>query len=71
MADWLRAPEWAYLLRFLGDVEESATDALRKADPKNTLNIAVIQSELRFVRFFIDGDVSEGMLDALKKANNE
>lgn len=66
MADWLRRPEYAYLLAFLGEAEQSAREAVLSADPNDPASIAKSQQEARVLSYFTTGQVADAIKQELE-----
>ena len=67
LREWLARPEWSYLLDLLGETAEEASAALLSADPHDPAAIARAQAEIRYLRYFMDGDIAEAMQSEMKE----
>ena len=64
MADWLRRPEYSYLLSFLEEAEQDAIAVC--VSTHEHLAIVRAQTEVRMLSYFTSGSIAE----ALKKELN-
>ena len=67
LRQWLARPEWSYLLDLLSDTAEEASSALLTADPHDPAAVARAQAEIRYLRYFMDGDIAEAMRAEMKE----
>ena len=67
LAQWLARPEWSFLLDLLGETAEEASAALLSADPHDPAAVARAQAEIRYLRYFMDGDIAEAMRSEMKE----
>ena len=66
-AEWVRRPEWAYLVDWIQDELDGATVALVSADANDRAQIGRIQAAIRYFRSFIDGEVRLAIEEELKE----
>ncbi|HXH61625.1 MAG TPA: hypothetical protein VNI20_09735 [Fimbriimonadaceae bacterium] len=73
MRAWLAAPEWRWMIAFLQEAQEDANQALLAADPSDMAAVARAQTEVRFLRFFTDGEIADALRAdvAEQNKNNE
>ena len=67
LQQWLARPEWEYLLDLLSETTEEASAALLSADPHDPAAVARAQAEIRYLRYFMDGDIAEAMRAEMKE----
>ena len=67
LQQWLARPEWEYLLDLLCETSEEASAALLSADPHDPAAIARAQAEIRYLRYFMDGDIADAMRGEMKE----
>ena len=67
MREWLARPEWQYLLALLCEAHDDALASLVAADPNDTAAVARAQAEVRFLRFFTNGEIADTMKAELKE----
>jgi len=54
-------------LDLLGETAEEASAALLSADPHDPAAVARAQAEIRYLRYFMDGDIAEAMRSEMKE----
>ena len=70
LQQWLARPEWEFLLDLLGETAEEASAALLSADPHDPAAVARAQAEIRYLRYFMDGDIADAMRGEMKEKND-
>jgi hypothetical protein len=71
MLDWLRRPEYEYLLAFLREAETSAVQTALAAKPENSISIAKAQTEAKVLAFFTTGLVAKAITQELAQWNKK
>ena len=64
--EWIRRPEYAYLMDCIQDQAIEAEQALIGANANDPAQIARIQASIRLFRSFLDGQVRDGITEELK-----
>lgn len=65
-AEWVRRPEYAYLMSALQDLHDEAAAALIGANANDPAQIGMIQASIRLYRALIDGEVKEMITEEIK-----
>lgn len=55
------------MLDLLGETSEEASAALLSADPHDPAAVARAQAEIRYLRYFMDGDIAEAMRSEMEE----
>lgn len=68
MQEWLRTPEWKYLLSLLTDDCDAAQVDLVNADANDRAKIGRIQAAIKIYHEFLSGYVGESLVEDVRQA---